>query len=100
MAEQIEERDQEKELAKVFRIYDDDDNQFITPENLQRCALDLNEEVTEEEVKMMIKMADRKQQDGVDQEDFLFLMKEMGLIQEKEKNKDANQRELDAIAAQ
>ena len=80
MAEQIEERDQEKELAKVFRIYDDDDNLFITAENIMSCAKDLREEVTEEEVKMMIKMADRKDQGGVDQDDFLHLMREMGLI--------------------
>mgnify|MGYP002396033345 CR=1 FL=1 len=53
-------------MAKVFRIYDDDDNQFITADNLMRCAKDLREVVTEEEVKMMIKMADRKNQDGVD----------------------------------
>jgi len=30
MAEQIESRNQEEELRKVFRIYDDDDNGLIT----------------------------------------------------------------------
>lgn len=47
MAEQIESRNQEEELHKVFRIYDDDDNGLISAENLLRCAADLNEEVTE-----------------------------------------------------
>ena len=46
MAEQIESRNQEEELRKVFRIYDDDDNGFITSGNLLRCAGDLNEDVT------------------------------------------------------
>lgn len=43
MAEQIEVRDQEKELAKVFRIYDDDDAGLISQKNLERCARDLEE---------------------------------------------------------
>ena len=47
MAEQIESRNQEDELQKVFRIYDDDDNGMISADNLLRCALDLGEDVTE-----------------------------------------------------
>lgn len=57
MAEQIELRNQEDELNKVYRIYDDDDNGLITAENLLRCANDLNEEVSQAEVDMMLKMA-------------------------------------------
>ena len=41
MAEQIELRNQEEELRKVFRIYDDDDNMRITRTNLERCAEEL-----------------------------------------------------------
>jgi len=41
MAEQIESRNQEEELRKVFRIYDDDDNGLISKDNLVRCAKDL-----------------------------------------------------------
>ena len=54
MAEQIESRNQEEELRKVFRIYDDDDNGMISEENIKRCARDLVEDVTEEEVKVML----------------------------------------------
>ena len=43
MAEQIENRDQYQELAKTFRIYDDDDNGLIDPRNLIRCGKDLEE---------------------------------------------------------
>ena len=46
MAEQIENRDQQLELQKVFRIYDDDDNGLITGENLIKCSKDLEELVT------------------------------------------------------
>ena len=45
MAEQIECRNQEDEIRKVFRIYDDDDGGVITRANLMRCAEDLGEDV-------------------------------------------------------
>lgn len=92
MAEQIESRNQEEELHKVFRIYDDDDNGLISADNLLRCAADLNEEVTEKEVEDMIKMGDRNGKGGVDHGDFLALMREVGLIpSEKEKEKKRQQ---------
>lgn len=49
----------------MFRIYDDDDNGLISADNLMRCAADLQEDVTEEEVDMMITLADRDQKNGV-----------------------------------
>lgn len=88
MAEQIESRNQEEELRKVFRIYDDDDNGLITSGNLFRCAGDLGETVTQEEVEMMIEMGDRESRGGINHEDFITLMKEVGLIP-KERNKKA-----------
>ena len=54
MAEQIETRDQESEMRKIYRIYDDDDNGLITAQNLMNCARDVGEELTPEECKMMI----------------------------------------------
>lgn len=41
MAEQIELRNQEEELRKVFRIYDDDDSGKVTIANMKRCAEEL-----------------------------------------------------------
>lgn len=38
MALLIDKRDQEVELRKVFRVYDDDDNGQISAENLMNCA--------------------------------------------------------------
>jgi Ca2+-binding EF-hand superfamily protein len=46
MAQQIESRNQEEELRKVFRIYDDDDAGIISYANLMRCAEDLGEDVS------------------------------------------------------
>lgn len=82
MAEQIESRNQEDEMRKVFRVYDDDDNGLISHKNLQRCAEDLGEDVTNEEIKNMIQMGETKK-DYVDIESFIKIMKEVGLIQPK-----------------
>ena len=67
-------------MSKVFRIYDDDDNGSISAENLKRCAKDLLEDVTDEEVAQMIKMGDKKGKGEVDHEDYLALMRHVGLI--------------------
>ena len=80
MAEQIDGRNQEEELNKVFRIYDDDDNGLISSDNLHRCAEDLEENVTNQEIETMINMGDFDNQNGVDQKGFIQLMKELGLI--------------------
>lgn len=80
MAEQIDGRNQEDEIRKVFRVYDDDDNGLISLDNLQRCAEDLEEDCTEEEFEMMIKMGDYNDKKQVDQDNFVDLMKELGLI--------------------
>ena len=85
MAEQIESRNQEEELRKVFRIYDDDDNGLISADNLVRCANDLMETVNDVEVSMMIEMADKDKKGGVNLEDFIDLMKQLGLIPVKDK---------------
>ena len=67
-------------MSKVFRIYDDDDNGSISAANLKRCAKDLMEDVTDEEVNQMIKMGDKKGNGEVDHEDYLNLMRHVGLI--------------------
>ena len=55
----------------MFRIYDDDDNGLITSGNLFRCAGDLGETVTQEEVEMMIEMGDKESRGGINHEDFI-----------------------------
>ena len=46
MAELLDRRDQEFEMKKVFRYYDDDNNGLISGQNIHRCAQDLEETVT------------------------------------------------------
>ena len=51
-------RNQEDELRKVFRIYDDDDGGIITYTNLMRCAEDLGEDCSKDQIETMIAMGD------------------------------------------
>lgn len=66
-------------MAKTFRIYDDDDIGLISQQNLIRCSKDLEEPVTSQEVGEMIRMGDKKKNGGVDKDDFMVLMRELGL---------------------
>ena len=80
MAGQIESRNQFEELKKVFRIYDDDDSGLVTARNLYNSADDLAETVSKEEIEMMIDMGDKHKNGGVNHDDFITLMKEVGLL--------------------
>ena len=52
MSSILSKRNQEEEIQKVFRCYDNDDDGKISKKNLMECAdvLDMNEEMTEENV--------------------------------------------------
>lgn len=75
MAEKISERNPEEELKKAFRIYDDDDSGGISLENLKKVANELGENVSEEDLKSMISLADSNGDMDVTLEDFLNLMR-------------------------
>lgn len=76
-------------MRKVFRIYDDDDNGLISQENLIRCGKDLDESppLEKAEAAEMIRMGDKERKGGVNNVDFMHLMKELGLIGDKDKSK-------------
>jgi Ca2+-binding EF-hand superfamily protein len=50
-----------------------------------RCAGDLGEDVGRDEVQKMIEMGDSHNNGGVDLEDFIVLMKNLGLIPKEKK---------------
>lgn len=61
MAEILSKRNQEEEIRKVFRCYDNDDDGQISKKNLMECAdvLDMSAAVNEENVAQMIELGDR-----------------------------------------
>ena len=81
MTEVIDKRDATEEFKKVFRCYDNDDDGKINLTNLRECAdiLEMESQMNEVNLSKMIEIGDRKKNGFVDQEDFIHLMKELGL---------------------
>lgn len=63
MTEKIASRDPMEEIALAFKLFDDDDSGKITPEKLKRVAMQLGEDLADEEIKSMIEEFD-KDMDG------------------------------------
>lgn len=82
MSEIIYKRNAEVELRKVFRFYDNDDDGSISPENIWQAGdqLDLDDELNEQNVNMMIEMGDKDKKGFIDEEEFIIMMREVGLI--------------------
>ena len=87
MARYISQRNPKDELAKAFKMYDDDDNGTISEENLMKVAQELEQDVTEDEIRLMLKIGDRENKNGgeeVDFEDFMYIMRQANLYTETE----------------
>lgn len=97
MTEVLNKRDAREEMRKVFRCYDNDDDGNINSVNLWQCAevLDMMEQVNEINIQKMIEIGDRKKKGYVDQEDFMILMKELGLIPEPEADESSKDNDLE-----
>lgn len=73
-------RNQEQELRNTFRHYDEDDSGIITAENLIACGKQLGEHLSDEDALGMIQFGDKTMKGGVDIEEFIDMMKMVGLI--------------------
>ena len=81
MAEKINSRNPREEVAKAFRMYDDDDGGTIDFINLRKVASELSfENITDEDCIKMIKIADRSGRNEVDIDDFMAVMSLGGLF--------------------
>lgn len=69
------ERKPEEELRKSFRLYDADDTGKITFENLKDTAHDLGEDITDDEIRDMIKEADMDGDGEINLDEFIQMMK-------------------------
>jgi len=64
-------------------MYDDDDNGTISFENLEKVAAELEEDISDHEIKMMLKVGDRLNKYGgeaVDFADFMYIMEQANLF--------------------
>lgn len=66
----VSEKDKKDDILKVFRFYDQNDNQKISWEELKKVSQYLGEEMTDEEIQAMFKKADLDDDGFVTAEDF------------------------------
>eukprot|EP00916_Digyalum_oweni_P009466 GHVL01015981.1.p1 GENE.GHVL01015981.1~~GHVL01015981.1.p1 ORF type:complete len:173 (+),score=46.31 GHVL01015981.1:56-574(+) len=80
MTQKMSERDPREEIAKAFRLFDDDETGKISFKNLKRVAKELGENMTDEELQEMIDEADRDGDGEVNEEEFMRIMKKTNLF--------------------
>ena len=74
MTARMSDKDTREDIAKVFKLFDDDGTNTITLKNLRRVARELGETMTDEELTEMIERADSNNDKVVTMEDFYCIM--------------------------
>mmetsp|Transcript_7473 Transcript_7473/g.6801 ORF Transcript_7473/g.6801 Transcript_7473/m.6801 type:complete len:168 (+) Transcript_7473:46-549(+) len=80
MTVKMAERDPLEEIRKAFKLFDDDDSNFISLKNLRRVAKELGETMTDDELQEMIDEADRDGDGQISEEEFIRIMKKTNLF--------------------
>ena len=70
----IKPRNSREEIMKIFRLFDEDNTGKISIKNLRKVAKDLGEDISDNELKELIKEADRDNDGLVSPEDFYRVM--------------------------
>ena len=76
MTEKYASRDPEEEIKKAFSLFDDDSTGKITIKNMKRVARELGENLSEEELQAMIDEFDKDADGEINEEEFLYIMKQ------------------------
>nr|PIM05313.1 putative centrin [Toxoplasma gondii COUG] len=79
VTQKILERDPAEEMAKAFKLFDDDDTGKISLKNLRRVARELGENLSDDELQAMIDEFDRDCDGEISQEEFFAIMKQTSL---------------------
>ncbi|XP_020104890.1 calmodulin-like protein 8 [Ananas comosus] len=75
MAKKMKETNDEEELKEAFKVFDKDQNGFISASELSNVMINLGEKLTDEEVEQMIKEADMDGDGQVNFEEFVKMMR-------------------------
>lgn len=75
----MNEKDTKEEILKAFKLFDDDETGAISFDNLKRVAMELGENITDEELQEMIDEADRDGDGQVNEQEFLHIMKKTSI---------------------
>lgn len=79
MTTKISERDPDEEIAKAFKLFDDDNTGSISLKNLRRVARELGETLNDDELQAMIDEFDKNGDGVIDQAEFTSIMKQTSL---------------------
>ena len=74
MTARISDKDSKDDIEKVFKLFDDEKNGFISIKNLRRVAKELGETMDDSELQEMIERADGDNDGLVTFEDFYHIM--------------------------
>jgi len=80
MGQKILERDPLQEILKAFELFDKDHNGKISLKDLKAATIELGENLTDDELREMIREADRDFDGEVGKEEFVDVMKKSGLF--------------------
>ncbi|KAH8407017.1 hypothetical protein KR222_004144, partial [Zaprionus bogoriensis] len=74
MSKQLTEGDAEEELREAFKIFDRDEDGFISPAELRFVMVNLGEKLTDEEIDDMIREADFDGDGLINYEEFVYMI--------------------------
>lgn len=80
MGQKILERNPLTEIKKAFALFDKDHNGKISLKDLKAATIELGENLTDDELREMIKEADRDFDGEVNEAEFVEVMKKSGLF--------------------
>ncbi|MCE0481384.1 calmodulin-like 3 [Datura stramonium] len=75
ISKKMKETDQEEELKEAFKVFDKDQNGYISANDLRHVMINLGEKLTDEEAEQMIKEADLDGDGQVNFDEFVKMMK-------------------------
>ncbi|CAI0384552.1 unnamed protein product [Linum tenue] len=74
MATKMKENEADQELREAFRVFDQDQDGFISPNELRHVMMNVGERVTDEELEQMVKVADLDGDGRINYEEFVKMM--------------------------
>ncbi|XP_061946199.1 calmodulin-2/4-like [Populus nigra] len=74
MARKIKENDADDELKEAFKVFDKDQDGYISPNELRHVMINLGEQLTDKELELMIQVANLDGDGQVNYEEFMRMM--------------------------
>ncbi|KAL1455602.1 hypothetical protein WDU94_009686 [Cyamophila willieti] len=79
VTQKMADKDSKEEILKAFRLFDEDNTGKISFANLRSVAVELGENIADEEIQEMINEADKDGDGEINEEEFLHIMKKTSL---------------------